>query len=241
VSLQPILFLRCLRPRRSPQILLHFPSPNAGRVPNRLRRRSAINVHPGGCRVRQRLLGHAACRSLNGTSWNCAATRNTSSRNFLRDIGRERQVLRARKAGTIGGGIRRVRLFRETRGSGRSLSIIDHGHRIKLREGIGVVSGKLITRQQLGDPGRHRSAGGSRSLAQKPALAANSLVLETRAGVQCPSWGSESEIPAEMCRKNGTRLRSTLPRLNPNPRQLHLLVSAFRLIRSWQEQSCLPN
>ena len=40
--------------------------------------------------------------------------------------------------------------------------------------------------------------------------------------------------------KIGTRLRSTLPRLNPNPRQLHLLVSAFRLIRSWQEQSCLP-
>ena len=72
-----------------------------GRVPGRLRRRSAINVHPGGCRVRQRLLGHAACRSLNGTSWNCAATRNPSSRNFLRDIGRERQVLRARKAGTI--------------------------------------------------------------------------------------------------------------------------------------------
>ena len=66
------------------------------------------------------------------------------------------------------------------------------------------------------------------------------VVLETRAGVQCPSCGSES-IRRRCAGKIGTRLRSTLPRLNPNPRQLHLLVSAFRLIRSWQEQSCLPN
>ena len=235
MSLQPILLLRCLRPRRSPQILLHFPSPNAGRVlalsrpiSRRKFREDVFSVaaqfqdvplsdrHAAWPKRRWRTLHPPGCTFIDDRLRRRPPTSKKGWNDSLRNP-------------------RRVRLFGETRGSGGSLSIIDQGYRIKLREG------RSVTRQQLGHPGRHRSAGESRILAQKPALAANSLCWRPEQVYSARVGGPNRKFRRRYAGKIGTRRRSTLPRLNPNPRQLHLLVSAFRLIRSWQEQSCLPN
>lgn len=104
------------------------------------------------------------------------------------------------------------------------------------------MSEKLITRQQLGLVGRRKSAGGIPQSRPRACSGGKFVPQESRAGVQCPSWRSKSEIPAEMCRKN--RDRAQVAPFAPLERESASASStslSLRLIRSWQEQACLPN